>query len=186
MEKRATQILEEEHHLIQQIVGAMAALADQVSMGETVEREMLVSVAEFMQIFVGKCHHEKEERYLFPLLAKKGVPVAGCPIGALTHEHESAAKLTADLGAAVEAYLKDPQAMKLFLTTTLRGIVQLYPSHIWKENYLLFPMTDKLLDDREQQELVEQFERVERDIGPDVHHRFEDLAEKLAARAQKA
>lgn len=33
MEKRATQILEEEHDLIQQVVGAMAALADRLSEG---------------------------------------------------------------------------------------------------------------------------------------------------------
>lgn len=45
-------------------------------------------------------------------------------------------------------------------------------------------MTDKILDDDEQQGLVEQFETVERKIGPDVHHRFEHLAEELAVRAQ--
>ncbi len=184
MEKRATQILEEEHHLIQQVVGAMAALADRVSEGHPAEKEMLVNLVDFMRVFVEKCHHEKEESHLFPLLAAKGVPVAGCPIGALTHEHQSAGKLTADLGAAVEAYLKDPQGMQLFLVTALRSVVGLMPAHIWKEDYLLFPMTDKILNDRDQQGLVEKFEEVERKIGLDVHHRFEHLAEQLAAQAQ--
>lgn len=129
MNKRATQILEEEHHLIQQAVGAMSALADRVSEREALDRNMLVNVAEFMRVFVEKCHHEKEENYLFPILVKKGVPVVGCPIGALTHEHQSAAKLTVDLGAAVEAYLKDPAGMGHFLTTTLRSVVALMPAH---------------------------------------------------------
>ncbi len=185
MEKRATQILEEEHHLIQQVVGAMAAVADWVSEGQLVEKEMLVNLVDFMRVFVEKCHQEKEESHLFPLLAAKGVPVAGCPIGALTHEHQSAAKLTADLGATVEVYLKDPKGMGLFLTTTLRSIVELMPAHIWKEDYLLFPMTDKILNDQEQQGLVERFEEVERKVGLDVHHRFEHLAEQLAAQAQR-
>lgn len=145
---------------------------------------MLVNLAEFMRVFVAKCHHEKEENHLFPLLASKGVPVAGCPIGALSHEHQSAGELTADLGATVEAYLKDPPGMRKFLVTTLRGVVALMPGHIWKEDYLLFPMTDKILNDREQQELAEHFEAEERKIGNDVHRRFEALAENLAVQAR--
>lgn len=186
MEGRATQTLEEEHHLIQQVVGTMAALADRVYEGQLAEKEMLANLVDFMRVFVEKCHHEKEENHLFPLLVSKGVPVAGCPIGALTHEHQAAGKLTADLGAAVEAYLKSPAEMGQFLVTTLRGIVALYPGHIWKENYLLFPMTDKILSEEEQQELAEKFESVERKIGLDVHHRFEQLAATLAEKAQGA
>ncbi len=186
MEKRATGILEEEHHLIQKVVGSMAVLADRVQQGHMAKKETLVNLVDFMRVFVEKCHHEKEENHLFPLLAKKGVPVAGCPIGALTHEHQAGGKLTADLGAAVEEYLKGPPEMGQFLVKTLRGLVDLYPGHIWKENYLLFPLTDKILDEREQQVLVENFEIVERKIGVDVHQRFEQLAEKLADQVREA
>ena len=186
MEKRATQTLEEEHHLIQQVVGSMAVLADRLYEGQPAEKEMLVNIVDFLRVFVEKCHHEKEENHLFPLLVKKGVPVVGCPIGILTHEHQAAAKLTADLSAAIEAYLKNPQDMGLFLITTLRGIVALYPGHIWKENYLLFPMTDKMLNEKEQRELAEQFELVERKIGAEVHQRFELLAATLTEKAQGA
>ena len=60
----------------------------------------------------------------------------------------------------------------------------LYPGHIWKENYLLFPMTDKILNEKEQQELAEKFESVELKIGLDVHQRLEQMAATLAERAQ--
>jgi hemerythrin-like domain-containing protein len=186
MKKRATQTLEEEHVLIQKVVGAMAALADRMDEGQPAQREILENFVAFIQVFVEKCHHEKEEKYLFPLLVKKEVPVAGCPLGALTHEHQVAGKLTAELGTRVAAYLKAPAETGPFLVTTLRGIVALYPGHIWKENYLLFPMTDKILDDKEQKELAENFERVDRGIGADVHHRFEGLAATLAKKAQRA
>ncbi len=186
MDKRATGILEEEHHLIQKVVGSMAVLADGIQEGEVPETEILIGIADFMRIFGEKCHHEKEDNHLFPLLARKGVPIAGCPIGALTHEHKAAGKLTADLGAAVEAYQKEPEEKGEFLIKTLRGFVELYPGHIWKENYLLFPMTDKILDEQEQRELVKNFETVERTIGADVHQRFERLAEKLEARVWEA
>ncbi len=184
MEKTATQLLEEEHHLILKMVDSMAALADVVFVGQTAEQDTLRNIVEFMQVFVEKCHHEKEENHLFPLLVKKGVPVMGCPIGALTHEHQTSRKLTADLNAAVEAYLKNPPGMGHFLVTILRGIVELYPNHIWKENYLLFPMTDKILNQNEQQELLEKFELVGKTIGLEVHLRLEQLADRLAGKGE--
>lgn len=185
MEKRATQMLEEEHHLIQQVVGAMAALADRLSEGGEAEKEMLVSLAEFMRVFVEKCHHEKEENHLFPLLASKGVPVTGCPLGILIHEHQSGRKLVAELAEAAEAYGKgDPEANGR-LRASLQGLVNLYPNHIWKENYLLFPMTNKILSDDEQRELLEKFEQVEDSIGKDEHRRFVTMAEVLAEQTHR-
>jgi hemerythrin-like domain-containing protein len=67
----------------------------------------------------------------------------------------------------------------------MRDLVALYPGHIWKENYLLFSMTDKILSEQEQQELVEQLETVEKSIGLEVRERFEYLAEELSKKAQQ-
>ena len=69
-------------------------------------------------------------------------------------------------------------AAKKNLLDNLRGLIGLYPNHIWKEDYLLFPMTDKILNADEQRELWEKFEAVEKTIGLDLHHRFEEFAEK--------
>ena len=55
----------------------------------------------------------------------------------------------------------------------------LYPSHIWKEDYLLFPMTNKVLSPEDQRELHQKFEMVEEAIGRDVHHRLEQFAEEM-------
>jgi hypothetical protein len=46
-----------------------------------------------------------------------------------------------------ETYIRTPSAGREALLGTLRRIIQLYPAHIWKEDYLLFPMTDKILSD---------------------------------------
>ena len=64
------------------------------------------------------------------------------------------------------------------------GIAALYPNHIWKEDYLLFPMTEKVLSMEEQQSLYEQFKLVEERVGRDVHHRLEQFAEGLSASTQ--
>jgi hemerythrin-like domain-containing protein len=63
------------------------------------------------------------------------------------------------------------------------GLVELYPAHIWKEDYLLFPMTNKILSDGDREALSQGFRQHESPIGLDVHHGFEQLAEKIVAKA---
>lgn len=158
----------------------MAALAENMDKGMAPEADTLRDLVEFLQVFADKCHHGKEENILFPLLETKGVPVSGCPLGTLIHEHQTGRKLVAELAEAVEAYTRGNSKENGPLCASMRGLVNLYPNHIWKEDYLLFPMTDKILNEKEQQELMEKFEAVEQAIGPDVHRRFEKLAATLA------
>jgi len=184
MVKKPTEILEEEHHIIQAMVGVMAALGEDLEKGKDIEPGILRDVIEFMQVFGDKCHHGKEENHLFPLLEKKGVPVNGCPLGILVHDHQSARKLVTDLASAGDAYEKEAEWAREVLRASLNGLVNLYPGHIWKEDYLLFPMTDKILTSEEQHNLLEKFELVEMTIGKDVHQRFEQMVEKLTGQVQ--
>jgi hemerythrin-like domain-containing protein len=177
--KKATDVLEQEHRIIEQAVAAMARLAEDVEQGETVEAEVLRDLLEFLRTFVDQCHHGKEETCLFPLLEKKGVPPTGCPLAALKHEHQSGRALVAQLVEISELYIKQAPKAKNSLIGTLRRLVDLYASHIWKEDYLLFPMANKILSPADQQALDDQFRSVESDIGQDVHHAFEKLASRL-------
>ena len=88
------------------------------------------------------------------------------------------------LAEAAEAYQSGEPAAKGDVVKSLRGIAALYPNHIWKEDYLLFPLTQKVLSTEEQQSLYQQFELVEERVGRDVHHRLEHFAEGLSANIQ--
>ena len=175
-----TDILEQEHRFIEKVVGAMPALIKVLEAGQGIEAGLLQDTVEFMRTFADRCHHGKEETHLFPVLVGKGVPDTGCPIGGLTAEHQQGRALVKELAAAVEAYGAGDASAKESLVKSLRGVVGLYPNHIWKEDYLLFPMTNKVLGPGDQQDLLEKFEAVEEAIGRDVHQRLEQLAEMLA------
>jgi hemerythrin-like domain-containing protein len=177
--KSPTDILEAEHHVIQQIVGAMAVLAEGLGAGHEPPVETLRNIGEFMRTFADKCHHGKEEIHLFPFLEKRGIPARGCPIGVLIHEHERGRTLVAQLAQATEAYASGTASARDSVTETLRGLIELYPGHIWKEEYLLFPMTNKVLGAADQQELIEKFAEVEAAMGREVHQRFERMAEEI-------
>ena len=176
-----TQMLEDEHLVIAKVVGAAPVLADRMEAGQLVDVETLRGVVEFMRTFADKCHHGKEEELLFPTLAHKGIPMQGCPVGALTAEHIRGRVLVKELAEAAEAYKSGEPAAKGKVVKSLRGIAALYPNHIWKEDYLLFPLTEKVLSMEEQQSLYRQFELVEERVGRDVHHRLEHFAEGLSA-----
>ena len=185
MGKTPTEMLEEEHHFIQKVVGAMTAVSERLEMGQEVEAEMLRNIVDFMRTFADKCHHGKEETHLFPVLERKGVPVRGCPLAVLMAEHQRGRALVTGLATAAETYVRDGPSAKKPLLESLRGITELYPDHIWKEDYLLFPMTNKILTSGEQKELYDKFEMVERAIGAGVHHGLEQLAEKLEQETQR-
>lgn len=180
MTNSPTQMLEEEHRFIAKIVGAAVVIADKLEAGEAVAIETLQNIVEFMRTYADKCHHGKEEDLLFPMLAQRGVPMRGCPVEVLTREHVMGRSLVKGLAEAADAFKNgDPSAQEA-LIKNLRGITELYPNHIWKEDYLLFPMTNKVLSADDQQNLYDEFEKVEERIGRDVHQRFEQLSDQLA------
>lgn len=175
---RPLEALEAEHQLIQRVITRVAMLAEALDQGAPVGPDVLVDLIEFLRTFVCECHHAKEERILFPLLESRGIPAGGCPIGTLHHEHEKARALLAQLAMAADTCRSDASG-RAGLSATLRSFAELYPEHIWKENYLLLPMAAKMLSAADLEFLAEKFENIEREIGAAVHQRLEEFPERL-------
>jgi hemerythrin-like domain-containing protein len=179
MDTTPTGILEQEHRYIEKIVGVLPPLASLLEVGRPLQAEMLRDIVEFMQSYADRCHHGKEETHLFPLLVERGVPDKGCPVGALTQEHVAGRSLVSDLSHAVESYASGDPSVGGSLAAALRGVAGLYPNHIWKEDFLLFPMTNKVLGLDDQQELLRMFAQVDADFGLATRLRLEQLATDL-------
>jgi hemerythrin-like domain-containing protein len=179
-----TEMLESEHGYIQKVVAAAMAMADRLAEGVALEADMLQSIVEFMRTYADKFHHGKEENILFPALARKGVPMRGCPVEALMREHQMGRTLVTGLAEAIDLYGKGDAASRDALIKSLRGMVELYPNHIWKEDFLLFPMTNKVLSPEDQANLRQEFEQFEERLQQETHCDFEHFAENLAQKLQ--
>ena len=107
-----TEMLEAEHRVIAKVIGAVPVLADQLDAGQAVDVGLLRDIVELMRAFADQCHHGKEELLLFPLLGKKGVPLQGCPVGALTAEHARGRALVKELVDAVDAHQEGEPSVK--------------------------------------------------------------------------
>jgi len=173
--------LKHDHQVIQQVVAGMSAVAELLDSGKQVDPSVLADLVQFLRVFADQCHHEKEERHLFPLLATNANVSTRRELESLEREHRSAKQLVAQLAKVAEVYVHNPAAVRYRVIDLLQQLVELYPAHIWKEDFLLFPLAQQNLSPAEQQNLEEKFENVEREVGEDVHAGFEMLAKKLEA-----
>jgi hemerythrin-like domain-containing protein len=173
------EMLEAEHRVIQKMVAAMSVLAERLDGGKDLDVPLLENIVEFLRTFADRCHHGKEEALLFPALERRGVPAHGCPIGGLIMEHQKGRVMVGELADAIRGYAAGESPARENLVKSLRALVAFYPSHIWKEDYLLFPLAGKVLTPEDQQELTEKFETVERELGLDVLEGFDKMVAEL-------
>jgi len=97
-------------------------------------------------------------------------------------EHEKGRAMVGELADAIRGYAAGEPAARENLVKSLRELVVFFPSHIWKEDYLLFPLAGKVLTPDDQRELMDKFETVDRELGLDVHAGFEKVLAELDRR----
>jgi hemerythrin-like domain-containing protein len=174
---RATEILMEEHRVIEQVLSCLEKLADRCEAGEKLDGTSALEALEFFRTFADRCHHAKEERHLFPLLEAKGLPRQGGPTGVMLHDHEEGRRLLAAMARSIER--DKPREF----TRHARAYVALLREHIRKEDHCLFPMAAGILSGTDAELLAQRFEHVEHaDMELGAHERYLQLANALAER----
>jgi hemerythrin-like domain-containing protein len=176
----ATEDLIQEHHavlvalrILEKVAAATGAKEDQAS-------AHLEQILDFFRGFMDRCHHGKEEDVLFPELERRGVKRDGGPIGVMLAEHE--------IGRGhVRAMTARLQELRGGDAGAAAGIVQhasayhgMLEARIDKENNVLFPMADRLVDKAVAEQLAEQFEVIERDrVGEGKHEAYHAMLHAL-------
>jgi hemerythrin-like domain-containing protein len=170
---KATQDLKTEHDAILHVLNIVDKV---VSSDEKDDIEIFKFGNEliyFLKTFADKCHHGKEEDYLFKALNARGISSEGGPIWVMLQEHKLGREYISLMSKSLES--KDLTDFK----TNAVKYRDLLISHIGKENNVLFMMTDKLLDDAAQNDLFEKFEQHEETvIGHGVHEELHSLIHK--------
>jgi len=149
-----TEILREEHGVI---LGALALLERAAGRQEkgTPPEGWWSELIAWLRAFADRTHHAKEEQLLFPAMVKAGVPSEGGPVAVMLEEHQQGRALI----AAMEAGAREDRAARA------REYVHLLRGHIDKENGVLFPLADAVLDEPAQRALAREFEAVEAEQG---------------------
>ncbi len=156
----ATQILMSEHRVIEHALHALDAAARCLEQGREIRPGLFLDAGDFITGFADGWHHVKEEGALFKALAEHGVPVEGGPIGVMLHDHEQGRAFARALREAALRLEADPAALELVISNA-RSYAALMGLHILKEDQVLFPMADRLIEPESQWRVMESFKHIE-------------------------
>lgn len=178
---RATEILMNEHRIIEQVLACLEKEALNCDLKNRLEVDAAEKMIAFFKTFADKCHHGKEEDRLFPLLEARGLSPDSGPTGVMRHEHDMGRSLIAGMEEAVtKAKQGDSRAPALFAGVA-RNYDRLLRAHIEKEDHCLFAMADHLLNESDQALLLRGFEVAEaEEMGHGTHDLYLALADGLA------
>jgi hemerythrin-like domain-containing protein len=91
-----------EHLLVDQVAGSLIRFAEEARGGGTTMDDV-ADFIRFFRIFVTGYHHQREEQTLFPALVERAeVPADRGPLAVIEAEHQVAAELVDQLGAAAD------------------------------------------------------------------------------------
>jgi uncharacterized protein len=144
---------------------------------------MVANLREYVVGYVDRCHNQKEERGVFPLLERAGMPRQGGPLAVMLAEHARAKELVATLDSAAAAYAAGDRGRLDELRAAFEEYAELCKGHFWKENDILYPMALRLLDEDDQAGIVPCIEAVEAELGPDTRARYYRIAEEIISGA---
>ncbi|MEE8349258.1 MAG: hemerythrin domain-containing protein [Acidobacteriota bacterium] len=162
------QELKDDHRIIEKVLTALTAAAEQEVPVEFYERAV-----DFIVNFADGCHHSKEEERLFPLLEARGIPREGGPIGCMCHEHEIGRDHVKKMRESIAG--ED----RVGLRQASLQYVALLRDHIHKEDQILFPMGLTALSEQDLKDLRTTFDQVEE--AGQYQPRYQKVADELLA-----
>jgi hemerythrin-like domain-containing protein len=173
---KATGDLRKEHDSILHVLKILDKMMSTDEKEDIVKIKYYNELVYFLKIFADKCHHGKEEKHFFVELVDKGIPNEDGLIESLLQEHSQSREDISMMSKSLES--KDLTGFN----TAAAEYRDLLKSHIEKENNVLFPMADQLLDEEMQDALFEKFEQHEESvIGHGVHEELHSMIHNWAA-----
>lgn len=174
---KATDILMEEHRVIERVLDSLEIAANRLSLGQAVPMDFFLKAADFIKNFADGCHHQKEEGILFAAMAANGMPQEAGPVAVMLADHEEGRRLTRAMREGAERVQGgDTTAAQQVIQNAL-GYAALLRQHIQKEDRILFPMAGEVIPVGQHEQLMADFNRIEHE--DEVHEKYIRIADEL-------
>lgn len=164
------------------MLAVIDAMSDKEEAVGRLDCDQAGEVIEFLQIFGDKCHHHKEEKYLFPALAEAGIDPRESEVPVLELEHDKGRRLIRAMANVVSGASVEETFAK-----NARAYTRMLRQHIGKEDTQLFPLAEARLSPEVAERLAANFDRVEDEvIGQGRHEQFHETLTRLEAQYLRA
>ncbi len=180
----ATDILVEEHRIIERVLTALETQARRAQAGSVVRPGFFQDATSFFRNFTDGCHHRKEEGPFLMAMMDAGLSDQTGPLAIMLAEHEQGRGYTRAIEKAARLLEGGEGSARDDLIRNALAYAAFLRQHIRRENEFLYPMAERLVPPREQEKLAAEFERFEREeTGTAIHRKYHRLAEALEKEA---
>lgn len=152
---KPTAILSAEHQNILKVIEALLKGCSDFEGGKQLDKDFFARAIDFIRNYADKFHHAKEEDILFVELCKDEVQMHCNPIEQMLYEHDSGRNFVKEM----EAGLNEGNKEKIIANA--RGYAYLLQDHISKEDGILYPMADVVLNQEVQESMLNRFKEAE-------------------------
>lgn len=170
-----------EHQMVLQVLDATEQDLTQLRHTGHLDAARLRRIVDFLVHFMDRCHHSKEELFLFARMRERGVPGESGPLAVLLREHHQSRRHVKALGLGLNKAARNKVALTNAMRKHLPAYIELMRTHIQKEDRVVYPMADQIFSKADQRELSRAFDRIEQEtLGTDARARYLRLACELA------
>jgi hemerythrin-like domain-containing protein len=174
--EKTSQDLIHEHKSILIALNVIEKMYERIQNDKEVDYKDIEDILEFLKVFADKCHHGKEENFLFPAMEEVGIKNENGPIGVMLTQHKQGREFIKQMLESISNKTINKDAF----VSAASSYVNLLRNHIEKEDTMLFPLSDARLSASKQIELWINFEALEKEvIGEGKHEELRVLLEKL-------
>jgi DUF438 domain-containing protein len=150
-----------EHEMIERAMAVLRSNLEKIDEAIATPLQMQRAI-DFLLEFGDKVHNTKEEKFLFPLMEQKGLPVEGGPIGVMLMEHDAERNLLQRMMAELSNLAEAPTSVRQKFAAEGFEYLTIRAEHIWKENDILYAMGRKVFSDEDNTSLLSEFKNLDR------------------------
>ena len=166
-----------EHRLIEKMLGITSKELALITKTEKVNPIFIDTFVDFIRTYADRTHHGKEEDILFKALELKDMTINDQKmLQYLVNDHSISRKVVGELVAANNNYVTGDVTSIGVIIDKLSFLLNLYPTHISKEDKIFFPNTEKYFSDEELDMLLHDFREFDSRM---IHEKYRRLYESL-------
>lgn len=181
----ALRIISEEHRNLWRIAATMDMVAEESESGNPVDPAFFTAIFDYIEDFMDRCHHAKEDEYLFPILRQRS-EAAAVILDRLQAEHRNGPENLKALRQKLAAAAQGESGNAEFVAA-LRSYTQSLRGHIRCEEKDAMPLAREFLKPEDWQEIDRAFLDNEDPLFSETAKaEFRDLFHRIASLAPES